>query len=216
MVLVSSDDALFDAALAALAGSPYETVLRAETAGGVTSSATLLWSAVCLVDAGAPEGAASAVRRLRATAPDLAIVVLARTADTAEFLDLMRLGARGYLTVGAGLDRLANVVADVVGGGVSVPRVMLPALYDGYRQRDRYRQTLGGRELSILTDREYDVLELLVAGRSTTEIAQHLFVSPVTVRTHVAAVVRKLRLPNRSAVIDLVDADPGAVRVASW
>ncbi|HVE98468.1 MAG TPA: response regulator transcription factor [Mycobacteriales bacterium] len=209
MVLLSCDAALCDAIAAALAGSRFATVVRATSAARVAGSTTVAWSAVCLVDADVAEGARGAVRRLCETERDLPVVVLARVPDTAEFLDLIRLGARGYAVVGAGLGRLAHVVADVSSGGVSVPRVMLPALYDEFRRRDRYRRTIEGQERPALTDREHEVLELLVAGHSTAEIAHELFVSPVTVRTHVAAVVRKLRLPNRSAVVHLVDSGDG-------
>jgi DNA-binding NarL/FixJ family response regulator len=51
-----------------------------------------------------------------------------------------------------------------------------------------------------LTSREWQVLGLLREGRSTAQIAERLFVSHATVRSHVAALLRKLRVPNRDAL----------------
>ena len=55
-----------------------------------------------------------------------------------------------------------------------------------------------------LTEREWDVLELLARGLHTDVIAQRLFISPVTVRTHVAAVMRKLGVRSRAAAVRFV------------
>jgi DNA-binding NarL/FixJ family response regulator len=56
-----------------------------------------------------------------------------------------------------------------------------------------------------LTSREWQVLDLLRHGLATSEIARRLFVSPATVRSHVAAVLRKLRVPDREAAVRLFD-----------
>jgi two-component system NarL family response regulator len=53
-----------------------------------------------------------------------------------------------------------------------------------------------------LTSREWEVLHLLRDGLSTGDIAERLFVSQATVRSHVSAVVRKLRVPDREALRD--------------
>jgi DNA-binding NarL/FixJ family response regulator len=56
-----------------------------------------------------------------------------------------------------------------------------------------------------LTDREWEVLELLKEGLSTDEIAERLFVTPVTVRSHVSGILKKLRVPDRAAAVELLD-----------
>jgi DNA-binding NarL/FixJ family response regulator len=62
-----------------------------------------------------------------------------------------------------------------------------------------------GRRGKELSSREWEVLDLLREGRTTADIARRLFVSPVTVRRHVSAILRKLDVPDRQAAIDLVD-----------
>ena len=54
-----------------------------------------------------------------------------------------------------------------------------------------------------LTSREWEVLALLAQGLSTSEIAQRLMLSDSAVRVHIAAIVRKLGVPDRAAAIDL-------------
>ena len=56
-----------------------------------------------------------------------------------------------------------------------------------------------------LTSREWQVLDFLRQGLTTSEIARRLFVSPATVRSHVAAVLRKLRVPDRESAIRLFE-----------
>jgi two-component system nitrate/nitrite response regulator NarL len=51
------------------------------------------------------------------------------------------------------------------------------------------------------------VLDLLRQGFTTAEIARRLFIAEVTVRSHVAAILRKLRVPNRRAALELLDED---------
>ncbi len=60
-----------------------------------------------------------------------------------------------------------------------------------------------------LTEREAEILDLMGDGLSTEEIAGRLFLAQVTVRTHIAAILKKLRVPDRQAAMRLAQ---GAVR----
>lgn len=202
--VVSTDPALHAEVRQGLAGSRFEPVFWGQAADAVRSLTMCAPSTVCLVDAAVGEGAAEVIRQLRGAVPGLAVIVVTREPDVLEFLDLLRDGARGYL-VASGLGRLGHVIEDIAAGGAAVPRSMLGPLFDVARHPDRHHTMLGGRKLSALTDREYSVLELIAAGLSTTAVAERLFIAPVTVRTHVAAVVRKLRVPDREALITLCE-----------
>jgi DNA-binding NarL/FixJ family response regulator len=69
-------------------------------------------------------------------------------------------------------------------------------------------------ELASLTGRERQVLDRLRRGAATSEIAAELFVEPVTVRTHVAAIIRKLNLTDRSALRRYAGGEGPAVEVS--
>jgi DNA-binding CsgD family transcriptional regulator len=74
-----------------------------------------------------------------------------------------------------------------------------------FRQRRRRRRVpLPGRKPVDLTDREREVLSMMRDGLTTAEMAERLFVAPVTVRTHIAAILRKLRVPDRRAAVELL------------
>jgi len=67
--------------------------------------------------------------------------------------------------------------------------------------------------LRELTGRELEVLDLFAQGSNTAEIADHLFVARVTVRTHVASILRKLGVSDRPAAIRLLNDRRGLSRV---
>jgi DNA-binding NarL/FixJ family response regulator len=70
-----------------------------------------------------------------------------------------------------------------------------------FKDRDSRRRRSTG---SVpLTSREWEVLELMSRKLSNTQIARELTVSPVTVRTHVGAILRKLRVPDRDTAVRL-------------
>ncbi len=76
-----------------------------------------------------------------------------------------------------------------------------------FRDRGPRRRTLVTQESDgvQLTSREWQVLELMRQGMTTAQIARRLVVSPATVRSHVAAILRKLRVPDREAALKLFE-----------
>jgi DNA-binding NarL/FixJ family response regulator len=93
----------------------------------------------------------------------------------------------------------------VLRGEAALSRRLVARLIDEFRERgDRKRLTIAGGRSVELTGRESEVLDLLLQGLSTLDIAGRLFISPGTVRTHVAAVLRKLQVPDREAAVRLL------------
>jgi DNA-binding NarL/FixJ family response regulator len=77
---------------------------------------------------------------------------------------------------------------------------------DEFRDRGRRRRLPLVKQKGVeLTSREWEILELLREGLSTAEIAERLFISQVTVRSHIAATLKKLRVPDRQAALDLLN-----------
>jgi DNA-binding NarL/FixJ family response regulator len=73
-----------------------------------------------------------------------------------------------------------------------------------FRERGRRRPLLKKRGV-VLTNREWEVLELMSQGLTTFEIADRLFVEPVTVRTHVSAILKKLHVSSRKEALQLIE-----------
>ena len=135
--------------------------------------------------------------RLICAEPDLRetrVVVLTTFADDELLVGAIRAGASGYLLKSMPPDEIRSSVRAVAEG-----RAMLaPSLMDRLLHEYAGRRTEPAPELAKLTDRETDVLREIATGRSNGEIAARLYVSEGTVKTHVAAVLRKLDLRDRT------------------
>jgi DNA-binding NarL/FixJ family response regulator len=166
---------------------------------------------VVLLDIHMPGNGIEAAWEISEQAPETAVVMLTVSRDDEDLFGALQAGAVGYLLKGIDPDRLPTVLDGVLAGEVSLPRSLASRLVEEFRARGqrRYRPRSRNGSGERLTDREWEVLELLRAGASTAEIADQLFVSKVTVRTHVSAILRKLRVPDRAAAVRLMREPPG-------
>jgi DNA-binding NarL/FixJ family response regulator len=162
---------------------------------------------VCLLDVRMPEGggvaaAAEIARRL----PDASIVMLTVSRDDADLFDALRAGAQGYLLKDIERTRLPRALRSVLAGEAQLPASLVARVLEEFRERQDHRRALLRERPAVqLRRREWEVLELLRDGLTTAEIAQRLFVAEVTVRSHVSAILRKLRVPDRAAAVRLLE-----------
>jgi DNA-binding NarL/FixJ family response regulator len=143
-----------------------------------------------------------AVARGVEKAPGLAVVMLGPMQRRLEVLVALASGVSGYLPADSDAATIADVVDALVSGVVLLPPgtvfslVRSPLLGARGITVDR----MDGRRVE-LTHREWDVLVLVRQAYSTAEIARRLVIAGVTVRTHVAALVRKLGVEDRAALV---------------
>jgi len=121
--------------------------------------------------------------------------------DDEDLFAALRAGARGYLLKDIDPDRLANALSGVLAGEAALPRGLVARVIDEFRTRDSSHRREG--VLAKLTDREWQVLKAMQQGKSTAEMAAEMFVSAVTIRTHVSAILRKLHVSDREAAVRL-------------
>lgn len=166
---------------------------------------------VCLLDIHMPGSGIAAATRITDELPDTAVVMLTVSRNDDDLFDALRAGASGYLLKDTDPGRLPHALRGVLNGEAALPRPLVARLIDEFRDRGRYRRVpvLGTRG-TMLTSREWEVLELLREGLSTKEIAERLFLSPATIRSHVAAILRKLKVPDRAAAIRMLDGNANA------
>ena len=123
---------------------------------------------------------------LRDAAPATPIVVLSATENAVTIRQAINRGAKGYIPKSSGKDIILNALRLVLSGGVYLPAKILLT------------------EVSItsnpgsLTPRQVDVLQLLAQGKSNKEVADKLKLTENTVRTHVAAILKRLGVKNRT------------------
>jgi DNA-binding NarL/FixJ family response regulator len=153
-----------------------------------------------------------ATRRLVELRTTARILVLT-TFDLDEYVyAAIRAGASGFLLKDVRPSQLVDAIRVVAGGDA----LLAPAVTT--RLLERFGQTLPAPEerapaLATLTEREREVLELVAAGLSNSEIAERLFLGETTVKTHVSSVLRKLRLRDRVQAVVLAY-EAGLVRPA--
>src|SRR5437764_2713471 len=158
---------------------------------------------ICLLDIQMPGSGIHAAEEIGKRVPDSAIVMLTVSRIDTDLFDALRAGATGYLLKDIDPTRLPLVLRRVLDGEAALPRHLVALVIDEFRERGRRRPLLKRRGV-VLTDREWEVLELMSQGLTTFEIADRLFIAPVTVRTHVSAILKKLHVSSRKAALQLI------------
>jgi DNA-binding NarL/FixJ family response regulator len=182
----------------------FQVVAEAEDAEGAVEAALRERPDLCVLDVHMPGGGIRAARDVASALPNTAVVMLTVSRDDADLFDALRAGAAGYLLKDTNPTRLAHALRGVLAGEAAVPRILVARLIDEFRGHGRRRFRLAGRGGANLTNREWEVLEMMHEGLTTAEISRRLFVSPVTVRRHVSGVLAKLDVSTRDEALRLI------------
>jgi DNA-binding NarL/FixJ family response regulator len=134
---------------------------------------------------------------LKATRPDLRIIVTGSGMDEETILKAIASGAKGYVDEAASAAEFVQAIRIVNQGSVWAPRRVLSMFIERVSSSPG-RIFPAGRV--TFTDREKEVLEMLVAGRSNKEIGAALGIEERTVKAHVAKLMRKVGVQNRIAL----------------
>ena len=182
--------------------SRFEVVAEAADAPGAIDAAVRKIPAVCLLDVHMPGSGISAVWEISARLPQTKIVMLTVSREDRDLLSALKAGAAGYLLKDMDPRKIPEVLARIVEGQISIPRELLGSVVEDLRDRRPRRRALAGEagaddDVDKLTSREWQVVDLARQGMTTAQIARRLVVSPVTVRTHLNAAMRKLGVNSR-------------------
>src|SRR5438067_3680152 len=142
-----------------------------------------------------------ALPRLREAAPTCEVVVLTADGTEENLLAAIRGGAAGYLLKSESPDRIADFLEGVVQGEAALSGPVARRLLDQVRSGGR-GSGVPDRIASALSARELEVLLLLDEHHGTDEIAQRLFISEHTVRSHVKSLLRKLGVSSRREALE--------------
>jgi two-component system, NarL family, response regulator LiaR len=158
---------------------------------------------VVLMDVVMPElDGIIATRQILKELPDQLVIILTGAGDDEDELGLqaLRAGASGFLSKDVDIEALPRALEGVRTGEAAISRKMTKRLIE------RLRRSQGGHTglrpvKSPLTAREWEVIDLLQAGRSTDDIAEALVLSTETVRSHVKNILRKLDVRSREEAV---------------
>lgn len=134
------------------------------------------------------------VMRFRAAFPAIPVVVLSASEQTEDIQKLLAAGALGYLTKASPSEVILSALRLVLGGGIYVP----PSLLDRNTGQPILPEPL---RHTALTSRQIDVLRELAKGLSNKQIATSLEVTEGTVKIHLAAIFRILKVNNRTEAV---------------
>jgi len=137
------------------------------------------------------------VKDLKALAPELPVVMLSMHDESVYALRAVRAGARGYVMKKAGGAEVVAAVKSVLNGGNAFSPAVAGQLLEDFTGSARARQS----PLALLTDREFEVLQMLGEGKTNREIARQLNLSPKTVEVHRVNIRRKLKLRSTPELI---------------
>ena len=195
----------------ALEAQGCEVVADVATGTAAVEAAVSLRPDVCLLDIHMPGSGIAAAADITRALPETAVVMLTASGGDDDLFAALRAGASGYLLKDMDLNRVGASLRAVLAGESVLPRWLVRKVVEHFKPAPRRRIVLPNRSRAAeLTEREAEILELMAQGLSTEEMSRRLFVAPVTVRSHIAALLRKLRVQDRAAAIRLVrgDAEP--------
>ena len=203
-ILLADDHALFRDGVASLLGAWGHEVVGQESDGAAAVATALrLRPDLVLMDVAMPGGGGlSATRRLAAEAPEIAIVMLTASEDVDDLFAAIKAGARGYLLKNLESGELRGMLNAIERGEAAItPAIAARILAEIARPAPAPASPIADPDPDRLTDRELDVLRLVVQGLRNKEIAAGLGISENTAKFHLRNILDKLHAQNRAEVV---------------
>ena len=200
-VVIADSDAAFRARVrATLEADGFVVLGESGDAVAAVSETIAAQPDIVLIDIEMPGGGLDAVAAIAKGSPRTTIIVLTVSSDSSDLLASLERGASGYLLKSADAGELTSALRGTRRGQSAVSPAMAPALMSHLRGSMKRQISMPTGPVR-LTAREWDVAELLRDGFNTVEISQRLGISPVTVRRHIASILKKLGTANRTAAV---------------
>ena len=195
LLVVDDHDLARHGLMAILAASPdLEVVGEAKTGREAIEAARELVPDVVLMDVRMPDmHGLDATRRIKEERPRTAVIIVTNHEDPAYLRTAIDAGAAGYLLKDVSRELLVGAVREVAGGGTFIETQTLRSVLSQVPVAGPAPEAA-----RALTRREREILVHVAQGLSNREIAERLVLSPETVKSHVAAVLNKLDLSDRT------------------
>jgi DNA-binding NarL/FixJ family response regulator len=202
-VLVADDQSMVRAGFRMLLSREDDIEVVAEASNGLEAidKATRFRPTIVLMDIRMPElDGLEATRRILA-ADESARILILTTFDLDEYVyEALRAGASGFVLKDDPPEQLLSAIRIVAGGEALLSPTVTKRVI---KQFTRIPQPTPPKQLEELTERELEVFRLIARGLSNAEIAQELYISDTTVKTHITHILQKLDLRDRVQAVVL-------------
>ncbi|MDJ0616115.1 MAG: response regulator transcription factor [Calothrix sp. MO_192.B10] len=209
-VLIVEDDPMMQLGLEqSLMNYPQLEVVECVADGYLGVQAALkLKPDVIVMDIGLPRlDGIAATQKIKVALPNTHVVMLTSHTTETEIIAALSSGADAYCIKGATVERLVNAIAAAIEGAAYLDPQIARKVIENLKPpppSDANQKALQ-ENISHLSERELEVLQLIVEGCSNPEIGKKLYLSPNTVKTHVRGIMNKLAVDDRvqAAVVAL-------------
>jgi DNA-binding NarL/FixJ family response regulator len=196
--LIADDHAVVRQGLKQILGDTPEMLVAGEATNGqevLDKVRAEPWDVVVLDISMPDRSGLDILKQLRSERPKLPVLVLSMHSEDQYAVRVLKAGASGYLTKDSAPDELVKAIRKVVSGGRYVSSFLAEKLaFEIGTDSSRLPH-------ETLSDREFQVLRLIAAGKSVTEIAAELYLSPKTVSTYRARMLEKMNLGTTAELI---------------
>ncbi|MEM6686193.1 MAG: response regulator transcription factor [Bacteroidota bacterium] len=152
---------------------------------------------IVLMDIGLPGiNGIEGTKRIKQQFPKTDLIIVTVFEDSNMVFEALKAGACGYLTKSLGLPELTKALDDLKKGGAPMSNKIAKMVVESF-QLNHQDNTLSKREKEVLT--------LLAQGKTYSTIAEELFISKTTVRTHIRNIYQKLHVNSKAAAIQLAN-----------
>jgi DNA-binding NarL/FixJ family response regulator len=206
-ILIVDDHPLTRDALAGLLqANDFEVVGQAGSGVEAVAAARSLEPQLVLLDLSMPDmDGLAALPLIRDAAPSAEVVVLTASEHEDNLLGAIRAGAAGYLLKSEPPERIVGFLRGVAHGEAALSGAVARRLLDQVREGGGTRDHVPESIAQALSARELEVLLLLDRHLGTDEIAQRLFISEHTVRSHVKSLLSKLGVSSRREALEKLE-----------
>jgi two-component system, NarL family, response regulator LiaR len=201
-ILIVEDDPLMQLGLEQSLKAYPQLQIIGQAADGYSGieAATTLKPDLIIMDIGLPQlDGIAATQQIKASQPDIRIMMLTSHKTEHETIAALSSGADAYCIKGSSADKLFVAIACIQDGAAYLDPLIARRVFDHLKPPTHSKQNCN------LSDRELEVLQLLVKGHSNPEIAAILYLSPSTVKAHIRNIMNKLAVDDRvqAAVVAL-------------
>ncbi len=207
-VLIVDDDPMMRIGLKQLLSNQpqLEIVSMVEDGFSGVEAASELHPDVVIMDVGMPHmDGIQATQQVKQKLPDVKVVMLTSHTDETEVIAALSSGAEGYCVKGTSVEQLVKAIAVVCEGATYLDAQVAKAVINQLKPPAPASKIASSAPTGTLSERELEVLRLIVDGYSNPDIAKSLYLSEHTVKTYVRGILNKLLVNDRvqAAVVAL-------------